>query len=118
MPKSWGVSSRDKVIMIASDSSACPPAVRNAHVNPDSVRRVRLASSGPGRPPGRGASCDSGLTTRRPDRRRHAATRTSPTMKPIPQARWMVTATAGTTQASLRRVRRPIRAAAPSTAAT
>ena len=39
-------------------------------------------------------------------------------MKPIPQARWMVTATAGTTQASLRRVRRPIRAAAPSTAAT
>ena len=64
MPKSWGVSSRDKVIMIASDSSACPPEVRNAHVNPDSVRRVRLASSGPGPPPGRGASCDSGLTTR------------------------------------------------------
>ena len=64
-PKSSGVSNRTSTIAIASDSSACPPAVANAHLNPESARRVRPPSSG-SKPPGRAGSFDRRIMTVRP----------------------------------------------------
>ena len=83
-------------------SSGPRPAVRTRRILRQAAHRAALPR--PGHRHGNGA--------------RRTAAAIQPARKPVPQARWMVRATPGTSHASMRRRRSPMMAAAPSTAVT